>query len=144
IETAAERLVELLEVDSEQSDRDGAVPLTKLESIVFRNVSFRYPGAESFALKNVSFELGAGQTLALVGSSGSGKTTIVKLLMRFYDPTEGTILINGRDLRDYQQKSVRALMGVVLQDVALFNDSIRENIAFARPGASVEAIEAAA
>jgi ABC-type multidrug transport system fused ATPase/permease subunit len=92
----------------------------------------------------VSFHLESGRTLALVGSSGSGKTTIVKLLMRFYDPTEGRILINGIDLKDYQQRSVRALMGVVLQDVALFNDSIGENIAFARPGASEDEVWAAA
>lgn len=144
IESAAERLVELLDVESEQSDSPGAVALTRLESITFRDVSFRYPGKEDFALKHVSFHIGAGETLALVGSSGSGKTTIVKLLMRFYDPTSGVILINGRDLRDYQQRSVRAVMGVVLQDVALFNDSIGENIAFARPGATSEAIESAA
>lgn len=144
IEGAAERLVELLDVQAEQHDSPDAVPLTKIESITFADVSFRYPGTEDFALKHVSFHIDAGETLALVGSSGSGKTTIVKLLMRFYDPTHGVILINGRDLRAYQQRSVRAVMGVVLQDVALFNDSIGENIAFARPGASGEQIEAAA
>ena len=144
IESTAERLVELLDVASEHADRPDALPLTRLDRIVFENVSFRYPGKEGFALSDISFELPAGQTLALVGLSGSGKTTIVKLLMRFYDPTEGRILINGRDLRDYQQRSVRALMGVVLQDVALFNDSIGENIAFARPGASAEDVRAAA
>ncbi len=144
IESAAERLVELLDVESEQQDRPDAIPLTQLDTITFADVSFRYPGTEDFALKHVSFHIDAGETLALVGSSGSGKTTIVKLLMRFYDPTKGVILINGRDLRDYQQRSVRALMGVVLQDVALFNDSIGENIAFARPGADEAAIHSAA
>jgi len=144
IESAAERLVELLDVEPEVADSPDAVPLTHLESISFENVSFRYPGTEDYALRNISFQLNAGQTLALVGSSGSGKTTIVKLLMRFYDPTEGRILVNGRDLRDYQQRSLRALMGVVLQDVALFNDSIGENIAFARPGATVEEVREAA
>ena len=143
IESTAERLVELLDVDSEQADHPGAIALTQLETITFDNVSFHYPGKQEFALHRVSFHLKRGTTLALVGMSGSGKTTIVKLLMRFYDPSEGRILINGRDLHAYQQRSVRAQMGVVLQDVALFNDSIAENIAFARPGASVEDVEAA-
>jgi ABC-type multidrug transport system fused ATPase/permease subunit len=144
IETSAERLVELLDVESEHSDRPDAVELERLETLSFEDVSFRYPGKEEYALRHVSFRLEAGQTLALVGTSGSGKTTIVKLLLRFYDPTEGRILVNGRDLREYRQRSVRALMGVVLQDVALFNDSIGENIALARPGADIEVIRAAA
>ncbi len=144
IETSAERLVELLDMDSEHADRPGAIPLTRLDTIGFQDVTFRYPGKQEPALRRVSFDLEAGRTLALVGTSGSGKTTIVKLLMRFYDPTEGRILINGIDLRNYQQRSVRALMGVVLQDVALFNDSIGENIAFARPGASDAEVREAA
>ncbi len=144
IESTAERLVELLDVEAEHHDRPDAIELKQLETISFENVSFRYPGKDIHALKNISFNLPAGETLALVGTSGSGKTTIVKLLMRFYDPSEGRVLINGRDLRDYQQRSVRAVMGVVLQDVALFNDSIGENIAFARPGASIEDVRAAA
>ncbi|MES2886828.1 MAG: ABC transporter ATP-binding protein [Pseudomonadota bacterium] len=144
VESTAERLVELLDVESEHADRPGAVPLTHLERIEFIDVSFRYPGKDTPALRHIHFDLVKGKTLALVGLSGSGKTTIVKLLMRFYDPTEGRILVNGRDLRDYQQRSVRALMGVVLQDVALFNDSIGENIAFARPGASTAEVRQAA
>ena len=144
IESSAERLVELLDMESEHADRPDAVPLTRLDSVSFQDVTFRYPGKEEPALRHVSFHLEAGRTLALVGSSGSGKTTIVKLLMRFYDPTEGRILINGIDLRHYQQRNVRALMGVVLQDVALFNDSIGENIAFALPGASAAEVREAA
>ncbi|MDO8417625.1 MAG: ABC transporter ATP-binding protein [Agitococcus sp.] len=144
IESTAERLVELLDVEGEHADKANAIPLTQFETITFDNVSFRYPNKDEFALRNISFHLEVGKTLALVGTSGSGKTTVVKLLMRFYDVTEGRILINGIDLRDYQQRSVRALMGVVLQDVALFNDSIGENIAFARPSASTEEVRAAA
>ncbi|MEK1940273.1 MAG: ABC transporter ATP-binding protein [Pseudomonas sp.] len=144
IESNAERLIELLDIEAEHADRPNAIALTKLDTITFDNVSFHYPGKDEYALKNISFQLDAGHTLALVGSSGSGKSTIVKLLMRFYDVSEGRILINGIDLRDYQQRSVRALMGVVLQDVALFNDSIGENIAFARPGASIDDVRQAA
>jgi ABC-type multidrug transport system fused ATPase/permease subunit len=144
IESTAERLVELLDVESEHADSPNAIPLEKLESITFEDVSFHYPGHDDAALRNISFHLDAGQTLALVGSSGSGKTTIIKLLMRFYDVSSGRILINGIDLRDYQQRSVRAVMGVVLQDVALFNDSLEENIAFARPGATEHEVRLAA
>ncbi|MFD1121406.1 ABC transporter ATP-binding protein [Methylophilus flavus] len=144
IESSAERLIELLDVEAEHHDKADAIVLRQLETITFENVTFRYPGKEISALQQVSFHISAGQTLALVGTSGSGKTTIVKLLMRFYDPTEGRILINGIDLRDYQQRSIRAVMGVVLQDVALFNDSIGENIAFARPSATTEEVIAAA
>ena len=145
IEASAERLVELLDVDTELADRPDAVELGAVESIAFENVGFSYPGKrDAVAIQDVSFVLKGGETLALVGLSGSGKSTIVKLLMRFYDPSAGRILINGRDLRDYKQRSVRAKMGVVLQDVALFNDSIGENIAFARPGATTDEIQAAA
>jgi len=89
IESTAERLVELLDVEHELQDAPDAVPLKQLQSIAFDQVSFQYPGNEAYALKKISFHLNAGQTLALVGLSGSGKTTIVKLLMRFYDPTQG-------------------------------------------------------
>jgi ABC-type multidrug transport system fused ATPase/permease subunit len=144
IDTTAERLVELLEVEVDLADREDAVELDELRTVEFDHVTFAYPGRPVPALVDVSFKLRKGETLALVGPSGSGKTTTVKLLMRFYDPTEGRVLINGRDLREYKQRSVRAKMGVVLQDVALFNDSVGENIAFARPGASTEDVRAAA
>jgi ABC-type multidrug transport system fused ATPase/permease subunit len=144
IDATAERLVELLEVEAELGDRPDAVELDELRTIEFDHVTFNYPAKPAPALDDVSFSLRAGETLALVGPSGSGKTTTVKLLMRFYDPTQGRILINGRDLREYKQRSVRSKMGVVLQDVALFNDTVAENIAFARPGASADEVRAAA
>ncbi|MFT3926969.1 MAG: ABC transporter ATP-binding protein [Myxococcales bacterium] len=144
IDASAERLVGLLDVPSEVADMEGAIELERIESVVFESVSFSYPGKQALALENVSFTLNAGEQVALVGPSGSGKTTIVKLLMRFYDPSAGRILLNGRDLREYKQRSVRSKLGVVLQDVALFNDSIGENIAFARQSASTDDVRAAA
>jgi ABC-type multidrug transport system fused ATPase/permease subunit len=144
IESSAERLIELLDVGAEVTDRADAAPLESLDTLEFENVSFSYPGKDILAVENVSFRLEKGQSLALVGPSGSGKTTIVKLLMRFYDPSSGRILINGADLRTYQQRSVRQHLGVVLQDVALFNDNIGENIAFARRSASEVEVRAAA
>jgi ABC-type multidrug transport system fused ATPase/permease subunit len=144
IDSSAERLLELLDVEAQLPDEPDAVELDRIESVAFENVSFAYPEKQKYALRNVSFVLESGTSLALVGPSGSGKTTIVKLLMRFYDPTEGRVLINGTDLRSYTQRSVRAKLGVVLQDVALFNDNIGENIAFAKPAATFEEVRAAA
>ncbi|MEJ1963498.1 MAG: ABC transporter ATP-binding protein [Gammaproteobacteria bacterium] len=144
VDASAERLLELLDIEAELPDAPGAIELHQLESVTFEHVTFRYPAQRNDALHDVSFELRRGGRLALVGLSGSGKSTIVKLLMRFYDPTSGRVLVNGRDLREYRQRSVRAHLGVVLQDVSLFNDSLSENIAFARPDAPRADIEAAA
>lgn len=144
VESSAERLVELLDVGESVVDAPDAIELDELRSVEFDDVSFAYPSKDALTLKHVSFTLRSGESLALVGPSGSGKTTIVKLLMRFYDPTEGRILINGVDLRRYKQRSVRQKLGVVLQDVALFNDDIGQNIAFAKPGATREEVRAAA
>jgi ABC-type multidrug transport system fused ATPase/permease subunit len=144
IDTAAERLVELLDAETELDDREGALELDELRSIEFEHVTFSYPGKTTPVLCDISFSIRAGETLALVGPSGSGKTTVVKLLMRFYDPSAGRVLVNGRDLRGYQIHSVRAKMGVVLQDVALFNDTVSANIALARSGASFDDVQAAA
>jgi ABC-type multidrug transport system fused ATPase/permease subunit len=144
IESSAERLIELLDVGASVVDCADAVDLVSLDSVTFENVSFSYPGQSLLALEDVSFHVQKGETLALVGPSGSGKTTIVKLLMRFYDPTRGRVLINGVDLKSYRQRSVREKLGVVLQDVALFNDNIGENIAFARPDAGNDEVRVAA
>lgn len=144
VESSAERLIELLDVGDSVMDSPNAIELDELRTIEFENVSFAYPTKSALTLENLSFTLRQGESLALVGPSGSGKTTIVKLLMRFYDPTAGRVLINGVDLRNYKQRSVREKLGVVLQDVALFNDNIGENIAFARPGATTEEVRTAA
>ncbi|HSC88036.1 MAG TPA: ABC transporter ATP-binding protein [Polyangiaceae bacterium] len=144
IDSTAERLNELLDVASDVDDAPDAVELSGIESVTFQNVDFSYPGKRELALHDVSFHVDKNESLALVGPSGSGKTTLVKLLLRFYDPTAGRILINGVDLRRYTQRSVRGAVGVVLQDVALFNDDIETNIAFARPGSSGEQVREAA
>ena len=144
IDASAERLLELLDIEAELPDVPGAVDLDHFESVTFERVTFRYPTQTVDALHEVSFHLRRGERLALVGLSGSGKTTIVKLLMRFYDPTAGRVLINGRDLREYRARSVRAHLGVVLQEVALFNDSLSENIAFANTSATRRQVEEAA
>ncbi len=113
-------------------------------NIKFENVTFRYFGGGDPVLKDVSFETKPGQTVALLGATGSGKTTIINLLPRFYDPTEGCITIDGYDLRDVTIQSLRAQIGIVLQETTLFQGVIRDNIAFGKPDATQEDIEAAA
>jgi ATP-binding cassette subfamily B protein/subfamily B ATP-binding cassette protein MsbA len=112
--------------------------------VTFDQVSFTYPGNSTPALKDVSLEVSAGQTVALVGPSGAGKTTLSNLVARFYDPTSGRVMLDGRDLRDYDVESFRSLLGVVEQDVFLFDGTIRQNIAYARRDATESEIFAAA
>jgi ATP-binding cassette, subfamily B, bacterial len=109
----------------------------------FRNVSFGYR-ADRPVLRDVDLCVSPGEVVALVGASGAGKSTLMALLQRLYDPTSGSILLDGQELRDLKQRSVRSQIGVVLQEGMLFSDSIRDNIAFGRPGASQLEIEAAA
>ncbi|GLE09036.1 hypothetical protein PINS_up020581 [Pythium insidiosum] len=140
-------LVELLRIEPEVRDRPGAVPLRVdlgHSSVEFKNVNFRYPGqpAEN-SLKSVSFDVPAGQTLAIVGPTGSGKTTISRLLFRFYDVTSGKIFINGQDIMAVTQKSLRQSIGIVPQDTVMFNDSIRYNLLYGRPFCSEEEMIAA-
>ncbi|MEG4816989.1 ABC transporter ATP-binding protein [Microcoleus sp. K5-D4] len=124
---------------------NGSVPYTHLQSgIHFNKISFSYPNHKNLVLQGIDLFLPHGTTLALVGTSGSGKSTLADLLPRFYDPTEGHILIDGRDLREFELKSLRKAMGIVSQDTFLFNASVRENIAYARPQATEEEIVEAA
>jgi len=102
------------------------------EGFTFDNVGFRYPGAERWAVRNLSFTLHAGEVLALVGENGAGKTTLVKLLARLYDPDEGRILLDGRDLRDYDLEQLRGNIGVIFQDFVRFNFTAADNIAVGR------------
>ncbi|MBD0393252.1 MAG: ATP-binding cassette domain-containing protein, partial [Microcoleus sp. C1-bin4] len=127
---------------------EGSVEYTPKQSLLsgihFNKISFSYPNNEKFFLKEVDLFLPRGTTLALVGASGSGKSTLADLLPRFYDPTEGQISIDGRDLREFELKSLRKAMGIVSQDTFLFNASVRENIAYAKPDATeAEIVEAA-
>jgi len=142
---SASRVFEILDAKSDVTDKPGAISLPTVEGhIRFENVTFRYFGGGEPVLKNVSFETEPGQTVALLGATGSGKTTIINLLPRFYDPTEGRITIDGYDLRDLTLQSLRAQIGIVLQETTLFQGVIRDNIAFGKPDATEEDIEAAA
>jgi len=115
-----------------------------LDTLEFRDVSFAYPGKRRKVLQHISFTLERGQTLALVGPSGTGKTTITKLMLRFYEPTGGQILINGQPIEHFTQASVRQHIGVVMQEVALFNDTVETNLQLANPKATKQQIRTAA
>jgi ATP-binding cassette subfamily B protein len=142
---SASRVFEILDAKSDVTDKSGAVDLPQVAGdIRFENVTFRYVGGGDPVLDKVNFEAKPGQTIALLGATGSGKTSIINLLPRFYDPTEGRITIDGHDLRDVKLESLRAQIGIVLQETTLFSGSIRENIAFGKPEATDEEIITAA
>ncbi len=139
-----EKMFRLLSENREVEDKPGARPLAiSGAAIRFEHVDFSYDGRREI-LKDVSFEVPAGRKVAVVGPSGSGKSTLARLLFRFYDVNGGRITIDGQDLRDVQQASVRAMLGVVPQDTVLFNDTIYYNVAYGRPDATRAEIENAA
>lgn len=142
---SADRIFEILDAKNDIVDRPNAIKLPDVTGTVkFENVTFRYFGGGEPVLKNVSFTANPGETIALLGATGSGKTTIINLLPRFYDPSEGRITIDDHDLRDVKLESLRSKIGIVLQETTLFSGSIRDNIAFGKPDASMAEIEAAA
>jgi subfamily B ATP-binding cassette protein MsbA len=143
---AAERIFALLDVDTEVAQVPGAPMLERpRQTVEFRDVGFAYDDApDRFTLRHVSFTANAGQVVAIVGLSGAGKTTLVNLIPRFYDPKEGSILIDGKDIRRVNLASLRQNIALVTQETVLFDDTIASNIAYGAPGASREAIEAAA
>ncbi len=142
--TDIEQMFDLLDVKQEVTDRSGAADLAVAKgAISFRDVHFAYDEARPI-LKGVSFEVPPGKTVAIVGPSGAGKSTISRLLFRFYDIQEGAILIDGQDVRDVTQTSLRAAIGMVPQDTVLFNDTIAYNIRYGRPDADEEEIHKAA
>ena len=142
---SAGRIFEIIDAKSDITDKADAIKMPAVKGQVkFENVTFRYFGGGEPVLSNVTFDANPGETIALLGATGSGKTTIINLLPRFYDPTEGSITIDGRELRDVTLDSLRSQIGIVLQETMLFSGSIRENIAFGRPDASDEEVIAAA
>lgn len=139
-----EQMFAFLKVEPEIFDKPNAKPLkVKKGEIVFEDVSFSY-NPERIVLHNLSFTVPEGKTLAIVGASGAGKSTISRLLFRFYDPTSGTIRIDGQDIKGVTQDSLRKSIGVVPQDTVLFNDTIFYNIAYGKPDATLEEVEKAA
>jgi ATP-binding cassette subfamily B protein len=142
--TDMEAMFQLLRVNADVQDAPGAPPLAVGSGAVeFDNVTFAYDPRRTI-LHNVSFTVPAGRRVAIVGPSGAGKSTISRLLFRFYDVSGGAIRIDGQDVRNVTQSSVRAALGIVPQDTVLFNDTIYYNIAYGRPGASPAEIEEAA
>jgi ABC-type multidrug transport system ATPase subunit len=141
---SAERAFALLDAAPDVAERPNARPLTRARgAVAFRNVWFAF-GTDQPVLHDISFEIGAGTRLGIVGATGAGKTTLVSLLTRFYDPTAGQILLDGVDLRDHKVADLRNQFAIVLQEPVLFSTSIAENIAYGRPDAGDDEIVAAA
>jgi ATP-binding cassette subfamily B protein/subfamily B ATP-binding cassette protein MsbA len=141
-----DRILDLLESPREMQSTPDSVKADRHSvtgRIALEEVTFSYPGTVTPALSNINLSIAAGQTVALVGPSGAGKTTLCNLVARFYDPSSGRVTLDGRDLREYDVESFRSLLGVVEQDVFLFDGTIAQNIAYARRDATTEEIRAA-
>jgi ATP-binding cassette subfamily B multidrug efflux pump len=142
---SAERIFEILDAPNDVTDSPNAKPLPAIQGKVeFRDVTFRYFDSNEPVLAGINFTAEPGTTVALLGATGSGKTSIINLIPRFYDVSEGAVLIDGHDVRDVTIESLRRQIGIVLQETNLFTGTIRENIAFGRPDATDEEVEAAA
>ena len=143
--TGIERFTELMDANIDIFDEEGAVPLWDVEGeITLKHVSFEYPDDHTPVLSDINLTIKPGEKVALVGPSGGGKTTLCNLIPRFYDPTEGEILLDGQNIRNVTLESLRSNVGVVQQDVYLFSGSVYENIAYGKPGATREEVVRAA
>ena len=143
--TGVERFCEIMDADVDILDEPGAVPLQNVKGdIRFEDVSFEYPDDHNKVLHHIDLHVRAGEKIALVGPSGSGKTTLCNLIPRFYDPTDGRILLDGQDIRSVTLQSLRRAVGIVQQDVYLFSGSVYENIVYGRPDATRDEVIQAA
>lgn len=140
---SAKRIFEILDEEPESSDENGLEPVKSNGNIELKNVSFSYK-KDVPLLRNINLSVKSGQRIAIVGPTGCGKTTLINLLMRFYDVDEGEILIDGVNIKDMKRKNLRSLYGMVLQDTWLFTGTVRDNISYANPDASIERIQDAA
>jgi len=143
--TAFERFIEIMDIEPDIQDRNSALDLNNVSGdIKVKNLSFMYESSKDWILKDINLDVPTGKTIALVGESGAGKSTMVSLIPRFYETQEGHITIDGKDIMDLTQKSLRANIGIVQQSVFLFDTTIRENIVYGKPNASeAELVEAA-
>jgi ATP-binding cassette subfamily B protein len=142
---SADRIFEILDAKNEVADKPNAAALPAIKGeVAFKDVTFRYFSSSDPVLNKVSFTATPGQTVALLGATGSGKTTIINLIPRFYDVSEGAVTIDGHDIREVTLDSLRSQIGIVLQETNLFSGTIRDNIAFGRPNATDEEVFAAA
>jgi ATP-binding cassette, subfamily B, multidrug efflux pump len=142
---SSQRVFDVLDAPLDVTDKPDASPLPPVSCRVeFDDVSFRYPGSERDILGGVSFTAEPGQTVAILGTTGSGKSTLVNLIPRFYDVTGGAVRLDGHDVRDVTLSSLRSQIGIVLQETRLFSGTVRDNVAFGKPGATEEEVVAAA
>jgi ATP-binding cassette subfamily B protein len=143
--TGLERFIEIMDTKADITDSNNAIELNNVKGeILFDNVSFKYPGTEQEVLSKINLHISPGESVALVGASGTGKTTICNLIPRFYDVDQGSIYIDGTDIRKFKLHSLRRNIGMVQQDVYMFSGTVKENIEYGRPGADFSDIEAAA
>lgn len=126
-QASLDRINEILDIDEEKTV-GGDLILDEIEKLEFKDVSFKYPNSQSYSLKNVSFVLNKGEKLGIIGSTGSGKTTLASLLVRFYDVDKGQILINGRDIKDYSLKSLRDSISYIEQKPRLIEGTVKSNV----------------
>lgn len=143
--TGIERFLQIMDADIDIFDEPNAVEMKNPRGVIeFKDVSFEYPDDHNEVFKNLNLKINAGEKVAIVGPSGGGKTTLCNLIPRFYDPTDGVITIDGKDIKGFTLKSLRSNIGMVQQDVYLFSGTVRDNILYGRPGASDEEMQEAA